>query len=115
MTWTIETKTADVAPKTRDEVWATETTYVVMDERGRVVSVQSTRPATPFVIGGDEAESVARLIAAAPRLRAALQNLLNEVDWTAAHRGWSGNGARVEARSILALLDAANARTEVAA
>ncbi len=47
-------------------------------------------------------EPDARLIAAAPDLRDALEGLLAEVDAMTARTGWAGNGFREKARAALA-------------
>ena len=110
MTWTLETKTQDVAPAKRGDEWRTLTTYHVKDDRGRHVTCISAPSGhellRAYQLDERECAEAARLIAAAPALRDALETLLAEVDITSKQRGWSGNGARVMARAALALLDA---------
>lgn len=106
MTWTLETKTQDVAPAKRGDEWETLTTYHVKDDRGRHVTCVSAPSSNDLLrayqLSEQECAEAARLIAAAPALRDALQKLLNEVDWTAMHKGWSGDGGRLVARAALA-------------
>jgi hypothetical protein len=82
MTWTLETKTQDVAPAKRGDEWKTLTTYHVKDDKGRHVTCISPPSSNdllrPYQLDEQECAEAARLIAAAPALLAALQMLLME-------------------------------------
>lgn len=80
MTWTLETKTQDVAPAKRGDEWRTLTTYHVKDDRGRHITCVSAPSShellRPYQLSEQECAEAARLIAAAPALRDACEEAL---------------------------------------
>ena len=115
MTWTLETKTQDVAPAKRGDEWRTLTTYHVKDDKGRHVTCISPPSSheilRPYQLSEQECADAARLIAAAPAIRNALVDFVEEYP--------AGDVQLLDrlyghARAALALLDAP-ARAEVEA
>ena len=110
MTWTLETKTQDVAPAKRGDEWRTLVSYHVKDEQGRhvtCISVPSSHELLrPYQLNEQECAEAARLIAAAPAMEDALRTLVLAYMGPDAYREQTIEEAIEQALAIVALLDA---------